>query len=205
VIAYKFLAAGAVGPFSGFRWPAPPPGAPGAWVEAPGHDLDRGVHGCRLEHLPYWFDEELWRVELADPVAERDLQVVSLRGRLVERVAGWDRAAAGRFAEASAWRARNLAADALRPLGLPALADALARAGDLPALRAAAAALAGSPGLPALLAGYLGDAVWLAGAGSAAGAAYVAARAAAAVAGDETAFDAERSTQARWLADELHL
>lgn len=205
MIAFKFLSPGAIGPFSGFRWPTPERGGPGAWVEAPRGDLDRGIHGCRLEHLPYWFDDELWRVELTDPATDLELQVVSRRGRLVEHLAGWDAAAQRRLAEASAWRTRDLAAGAIRALGLAAQAAALAACQDLDGLKAASAGLAASPGLPALLSGYLGDGVWLAGAGSAAGATYVAARAAAAVAGEESAFTAERAVQARWLADELRL
>jgi RNA polymerase sigma-70 factor, ECF subfamily len=124
VIAYKFLAAGSIGPFSGFHWPTPRGGRPGDWVEAPAGDVERGVHGCRIEHLPYWFDEELWRLELDDPVVDRPLQVVSSRGRLVERVAGWDAEGQRRFAEASAWRARDVAVAALRDTGAAAHADA---------------------------------------------------------------------------------
>ena len=205
MIAFKFLSTGAVGPFSGFRWPTPERGAPGAWVEARAGDLERGIHGCRVECLPYWFDDELWRVELADPATDLELQVVSRRGRLVERVAGWDAAAQRRLAEASAWRTRDLAVGTVRALGLAAQADALAACQGLEALKAGAARLAAVPRLPGLLSGYLGDAVWLAGAGSAAGATYVAARAAAAAAGDESAFTAERAVQARWLMDELRL
>src|SRR5437868_12625227 len=57
VIAYKFLAAGSVAPFTGFPWPLPQGGAPGAWVEAPPPGSpDLGVHGCRAEDLPYWVE-----------------------------------------------------------------------------------------------------------------------------------------------------
>ena len=43
MLAYKFLAAGGVAPFTDFAWPQPRRGAPGAWVRAPQGDLAR--HG----------------------------------------------------------------------------------------------------------------------------------------------------------------
>ena len=49
VRAYKFLAPGAVGPFSGFAWPT---GTPGPWVEAVPHTCATGVHACLVEDLP---------------------------------------------------------------------------------------------------------------------------------------------------------
>ena len=66
--AYKFLRPGAVGPFSGHRWPVPAGGDPGAWVEAAGGPaLCRGVHGCRVADLPWWVQEELWEAEFDAP------------------------------------------------------------------------------------------------------------------------------------------
>ena len=54
VIAYKFLRAGAVGPFSGFPWPVAN-GGPGDWVAAGDPALcRRGVHACRDPDLPWW-------------------------------------------------------------------------------------------------------------------------------------------------------
>lgn len=88
MIAYKFLAAGGVGPFSGFLWPT---GAPGPWVEAAGtaHACFAGVHGCSVEHLPFWLHEELWEIELENPVAAEH-KLVASRGRLLRRVEAWD-------------------------------------------------------------------------------------------------------------------
>ena len=89
MIAYKFLSRGAVGPFSGFRWPTPAGGAPGAWVEATGEVPEHGVHACRPADLPYWIDEELWIAELAGDVQATPHQIVAARGRLLEPIEAW--------------------------------------------------------------------------------------------------------------------
>ncbi|HXF97980.1 MAG TPA: hypothetical protein VNJ46_05135, partial [Gaiellaceae bacterium] len=111
VIAYKFLREGAVGPFSGVRWPAPAGGRPGAWLEAEGalETCVAGVHACPPGALAYWFDEELWRVELAGEVLDEGTVLVARRGRLLERVAGWP-AVARDFAEDCRERALGRAA-----------------------------------------------------------------------------------------------
>ena len=102
VIAFKFLRAGGVAPFTGFRW------TPGAWVMGPaGGGPGSGVHACRIAHLPYWADEELWRIELDGAIAERRTQLEAARARLVDRVAAWDPRA---FADACAERAKAYAA-----------------------------------------------------------------------------------------------
>jgi hypothetical protein len=79
VIAHKFLAQGEVSPFTGFRWPGP-----GAWVNAQVVRVDAWVHACRPGDLPYWLDDELWRIELDDPVREARYQVASPRARPAE-------------------------------------------------------------------------------------------------------------------------
>ncbi len=85
MIAYKFLQPGRLSPFSGFHWPE------GEWVEAPRADPCReGVHACRTRDLPFWMGPELWTLELEGEVLERERQVVARRGRLGDRVAGWD-------------------------------------------------------------------------------------------------------------------
>ena len=82
--AYKFLAAGGIGPFTGFRWPV------GEWVEADGVDLCRdGIHACRASDLPNWIDDELWEIELDGEVVEQERKLVARRGRLVRRLEGW--------------------------------------------------------------------------------------------------------------------
>jgi len=205
VIAWKFLAAGAVGPYTQFRWPVPGGAGPGEWVHAPAGPPERGVHACRPAHLPYWFQPELWRVELDGPLLEASYQVIAPRGRLLDRVGGWDEAAARALAEACAWRTRDRAAAALRRAGLGDEADRLAACADLATLGAAGKALAPRGALVARLGGYLGDAAALAGMGSAGGATFVAAHVAQVAEGSPAAFDEERSQQARWLAERLRL
>ena len=104
--AYKFLADGRTGPFSGFAWPPP-----GEWVEADG-PVDvcrRGVHACEVGDLPEWLSDELWRIELEGEIARTGEILVAERGRLVSRVDGWDEAAASDFARACAERLRERA------------------------------------------------------------------------------------------------
>ncbi len=101
--AYKFLRAGSVGPFTGFRW------KPGCWVETDAVSVcERGVHACRLADLPFWVTDELWEIELGGEVVESGFKVVALRGRLVRRVDAWTTAAAQALGESAAARARAL-------------------------------------------------------------------------------------------------
>jgi hypothetical protein len=131
VLAYKFLRTGAIGPFSGFAWPAPGPSGPGAWVEARPFrgTCGAGVHGCDADHLVYWLNDALWIVELDGEVAAADKKLIAPRGRLVRRVEAWNRELARRLVDAGVARARELAAAA--PAGAPAelargyLADAI--------------------------------------------------------------------------------
>jgi hypothetical protein len=111
VHAYKFLRAGAVGPFSGFAWPEPGPSGPGAWVEArPFRGVcGGGIHGCDADHLVYWLNEALWIIELDGEVAAADKKLIAPRGRLIRRVEAWNRELMRRFAEAGVARARELA------------------------------------------------------------------------------------------------
>lgn len=102
VIAYKFLAAGAVGPFSGFRW------EPGTWVEA--EDLEEcrtGIHACRTDDLPVWLDAELWEVELAGRIIEAERKVVAERARLTRRVESWTPTLAREFGRLCSRRTRE--------------------------------------------------------------------------------------------------
>ncbi|TMB29276.1 MAG: hypothetical protein E6J62_16375 [Deltaproteobacteria bacterium] len=69
MIAYKFLAAGRTGPFTGYVWPER------QWVDAPSSREGAGVHACRIADLPFWIDHELWQIELAGPVVERETEV----------------------------------------------------------------------------------------------------------------------------------
>jgi hypothetical protein len=86
MIAYKFLCAGSIGHFSGVRWPAD-----GQWLEAPGA-LDpcvSGVHAASRDALAYWFDDELWTVELDGEIIDLGTALVARRGRLVAQVEAW--------------------------------------------------------------------------------------------------------------------
>jgi hypothetical protein len=107
VLAYKWLADGGRGPFSGFRWPCPESDdEPGEWVRI-GSDLSpcrSGVHACTLPDLPMWLSDELWLVELSDPVERGPRQLVASAGRLRARVGGWSPSTAVAFAQACAHR-----------------------------------------------------------------------------------------------------
>ena len=113
MLAYKFLRAGAVGPFSRVAWPLPADDAPGRWVLAVGAEpgvCTSGVHACRVHDLPLWIGAELWRVELRGPFAETTAKVVGTAGRLHARVDRWDAEAAMDFAGGCARRVREAAA-----------------------------------------------------------------------------------------------
>jgi hypothetical protein len=208
VLHYKFLARGGVAPFTGFRWPLPLASGPGDWVAAArGKVEERGIHACRRSDLPHWLDDELWEIELAAPVTERELQVVGAAGRLTRRVAAWTPALYRALGEACAWRACALAAAALRKRGLESTAGRFAACRALEDLLEAAsrAGAGGAAGSPQALAGYVADASRRALQGNAASAAFMAANLAASVAGDPRESTAERSWQARWLCEALAL
>jgi hypothetical protein len=102
LIAYKFLATGAVGPFTGFRW------QPDVWVEA--HEAApcrSGVHACRPKHLPMWLDSELWEIELDGEVIEGERKLVAQRGRLTHRIERWSPDLAREFGRFCARRTRE--------------------------------------------------------------------------------------------------
>ena len=102
MIAYKFLKAGAVGPFTGFRW------RPDVWVEAeeaaPCRD---GIHACRTRDLPLWLDSELWEIELDGTIVEAERKLVARRGRLTRRIEPWTPELATEFGRFCARRTRK--------------------------------------------------------------------------------------------------
>jgi hypothetical protein len=208
VIAYKFLQAGGVAPFTGARW------AEGEAAEAQGALIPcrNGIHACRPQDLPYWLDDELWEVALEGEVVEGRLKVVARRGRLVRRVDGWNDETRAAFARMCLLRVAQHAADELRDAGLEAEADALAAATEPDAVAAAsaaatAAAAAGGAGSAERLAAYAEDAVGWTAELPPSGIAYVAAHAADSRSRAESAdaFAAERALQAGWLDDRLGL
>jgi len=94
--AYKFLARGGVGPFSGLAWPD-------TWIEVVGPlaSCVRGIHVCRPDDLAHWLHDELWEVEAdGDQTSGLDCLVVR-RARLVRRIDAWSDGGARQFAEAS--------------------------------------------------------------------------------------------------------
>lgn len=102
MIAYKFLDDGAVGPFTGFHWPA------GEWVEAGGVDpCLEGIHACRVRDLPVWLAPELWEIELDGEVIERERKLVAPRGRLTRRLEAWNDQLADEFGRFCARRTRE--------------------------------------------------------------------------------------------------
>lgn len=209
MIAYKFLRAGAVGPFSGFEWPTPGRGEPGPWVEAetPLRLCLRGIHACRVEQLPHWIEAELWEVELAQPVQDADEILVSARGRLLRRIHGWDTETAHEFERACAWRARDHAV-----AGLGSHPAALALAGALSFEQIATRALEVAEtveGTARHAVEYTADLTQVVGKSKTSLVAEIAARVAAAaqiVRGGAIEAEAdERRWQAGWLADRLDL
>jgi hypothetical protein len=211
VLAYAFLAAGAVEPLSGFVWPTPTDGELGEWVDADAAPFE-ALRGYSAEDLPYWLDDELWNVELAGTLAKRDHVLLPERARLVGRVDSWAEPLAWEFVTACAQRVAREAAAALRDGGHGAATE-LEQAGDLVALERAAVAAANNPPPAGTLATYAADVcLYARDAGTGTRAAGVAAKVSTiALAGD---FDdprgservkKERAWQAAWLADRLAL
>jgi hypothetical protein len=192
MIAFKFLAPDAVSPFTGFRWPPP-----GEWVRASGDRARAWVHACRAGDLAHWLADELWRIELDEPVREERYQVASSGARLVGRVAGWDAPRAREYARACALRARDLALPHLAP----ELRARLAGEADLQRM----GALAGGAAGVSRAAGFVADAAHNAEHVGPATTSYIAAVLASSLGGGLAAFEGERAWQARWLAERLGL
>jgi hypothetical protein len=128
--AYKFLRSGGLAPFAAVRWPRPDAAGPGEWLETSGVEMcRRGIHACALEDLPYWFQDELWEIELAGGVQRTGHKLAAPRGRLVRRVEGWDADAARSFSLACAERAAAIAANAPEMSGHAQDAAATSEAG----------------------------------------------------------------------------
>jgi hypothetical protein len=171
---YKFLAKGATGPFSGFKWPEPRAGAPGPWIdtEGPLALCARGAHVCRSSDLAYWLHDELWETETGGEQLDGLDCLVVRRARLVRRIDAWQHDGASRFVEACANHAAELAARA-------------------------------SAGVRAAVRGYIDDAFACAQMGFPAVGAFSAALAVAKLDdphGDDVAYRRERAWQADWIA-----
>ena len=205
MIAYKFLCAGGVGPFSGYTWPLPRDGGAGPWVATAGDTVPchRAVHACRVGDLPWWLHDELWEAELDGAVTAGRHKVMAPRGRLLRRIDAWNPDCAQRFADACAKRARDHAATALDRAGADALAAGLRAAATTRELREAVRG-AGPPEEARVAVTMAGDAARRALGRNAVVAAYIAAHVAANVDGPQ-AMDAERAWQSAWLRAALAL
>src|SRR3954465_6576501 len=200
MIAYKFLCAGGVGPFSRFAWPRPRGEAPGPWVVAPGGTAlcRSAVHGCRVQDLPWWLHDELWEAEFGgEPTAGRH-KIMAPRARLVRRIDAWDAACAQRFADACARRARDHAATALDRAGAADAAAALRDSAGIRDIRDAVRTME-SPGSARIAVTMAGDAARRALGGAAVVTAYIAAHAAAGIHG-QPGMAAERGGAAERVA-----
>ena len=159
--AWKFLQPGAVGLFSGFAWPTPGAGEPGAWVEVelPVVRALRGVHAVGTAWMLDWLDDELWEIELDGEIIDEDGLLVAARGRLLRRVSDWDAEAAAALAHSCVLAVRDAAAESLEASGAAADAAELGDLTDHASLGAFVAKAAPAPGSPLA---FLGDCVLLA-------------------------------------------
>jgi hypothetical protein len=208
MIAYKFLRAGQIGPFSGTEWPRH------GEVEATGPLLPcrNGVHACRIDDLAYWLDDELWEVELLGEIVEERLKLLAQRGRLVRPLDSWNAGTRRTFAEWCLQRVAVHAAAEARDAGLESEAAALEIASSPDEVAVAARATADAAqrvgaGNVERLALYALDAVDWTASLPPSGVAYVAAHTAdsRSRADSSDAFAAERAIQAQWLAERLGL
>jgi hypothetical protein len=213
---YKFLARGALGPFSGRTWPAPDGlGRPGDWMAAPRLEPCRsGLHLLRPDDLPYWLCEELYTVEVDGDVVSHDSFVLAHRARLLDRVEAWDQDTAAAFCGDCAERVRDLAVDGLRADGWLSHAARLADCETTDEIQAATGRILEEADGVSPLVGYALDAArfaasarvqarWAAGTATTA---FVSAKAAGAAADGSDGRDAttvERRRQGEWLASHL--
>jgi hypothetical protein len=201
MIAYKFLRSGRIGPFSGFRWPVP-----GVWVHADRDTIAcrRGIHGCRIQDLPWWLSDELWEIELEGRIRVDQHKILAPAGQLRSKIEGWTPACAQEYADACAWRAHGRAVQALARTGHASAADELEACRTLDDVLLAARQLAQAiPGTQISLT-IAGDGAFRALTGAPPTSAYIAAHAAMRVDGAD-GYAAERTWQSRWLADRLGL
>jgi hypothetical protein len=151
MIAYKFLRAGAVGPFSRVAWPVPGNGEPGDWVRVSGTLAlcGNGVHACRAQDLPLWLFDELWEVELDGPVRLAPTHVVASGGRLRARIEEWNPGTAAAYAAACAERVHEPFASDAETWARSAAADEAVACADAACVAYIAAHAAGELGGPA--------------------------------------------------------
>lgn len=194
MIAFKFLAKDAVAPFTGFAWPV------GEWIEARG-PIENGIHGCRPRDLAYWTDLELWKMEAGGEIVESSTQITARRGRLLERIVGWNQDASVELAVASVRHARDEIAKILAERGDARASEQLSAASDLTDIAKIATRLAGgSDALPYLELAATNHKDWAVGAIT-----FVAATSVSICARDPERMKAERLWQSEWLTEHLGL
>jgi hypothetical protein len=201
VIAYKFLRAGRIGPFSEFHWPTP-----GSWVrvDAETQPCRHGIHACRVSDLPWWLADELWEIELDGSVRADAHKILAPAGRLLSRVDAWTPASAQEYADACAWRTRDTAVRALLQAHHEQAADRLAGCATLDELLATARELARDVADTRISLTIAGDGAFRALTGAPPTAAYIAAHAALRLDGPP-GYAVERERQSRWLVQRLGL
>ena len=201
MIAYKFMRAGRIGPFSGFQWPEP-----GVWVHAP-PDLDactRGIHACRPGDLPWWLADELWEIELDGHIEPDEHKVIAIAGRLRAQIEAWTPACAQDYADACAWRAHERAVQALTRAGHRRAAHQLATCTTLDDVLAVARQLAKHIADSRISLTIASGGARRALTGASPTAAYIAAHAAMRLDGP-AGYAAERAWQSQWLIERLGL
>lgn len=134
MIAYKFLSSGAVGRFSRQAWPTPTADVPGEWlrVDGPIQQCLNGVHACTKARLVEWLDDELWEIELDDPVLEADGELIAPAGRLLRQLESWDFDCAQAFVRHCVDNTVSIAAESLVEAGRESEAEALTSSRSLP-------------------------------------------------------------------------
>jgi hypothetical protein len=200
-VAYKFLRAGRIGPFSSFTWPEP-----GIWVRA-GAATDpckRGVHACRTRDLPWWLADELWEIELDGEVRIDEHKIIAPAGRLRSQIDAWTSACAQEYADACAWRAQERAVHALTRARHRRGAHQLMTCATLDDVLVASRQLADDIPETRISLTIAGDGAFRALTGAPPTSAYIAAHAAMRLDG-AAGYAAERAWQSRWLAERLGL
>jgi len=201
MIAYKFLRAGRIGPFSAFQWPEP---GERVYAERDLAACKRGVHACRPSDLPWWLADELWEVELDGPVQVDEHKIIAPSGRLRSQIEGWTPACAQEYAHACAWRAHERAVQALTRAGHQHGAEQLAACATLDDVQALARRLAEDIPETPISVRIAGDGALCALTGAPAASAYISAHAAMRLDGTAGYAD-ERAWQSHWLVERLGL
>jgi hypothetical protein len=204
----KFLRQGMVSPFTSFRWSTKPE----EWVRADQTvPCTTGFHACRRRDLPYWLNDELWEIELAQPVIEAAHKVLAIQARLLHRVESWTSDTALALAEACVGRTVLHAVDELQAAGFAEQATRLAGTPPGGLSRVSRDIMESVHDRVASrltrLCGYVDDASQLVGVYPTATIAYIAARAANQRSGPPNTdlYTMERDWQAQWLSDALDL